>query len=522
MAAQHRPIAPEGDEIMQRAPGTELLFDTAMHHGEATGLQFIQQNGQTIFLVPQPSLTDPNDPLNWSHRKKWAVYLNGVAYAFMGSVTGPIMSAGMQLLAAQFHDPLQKISYANGATLICQGVGNILWMPFVLKIGRRPVYMVSNILMGIVCVWLGLASKVSYTPLIIGRAFLGFFEAPIESIVPTTITDIFFLHDRGEKVSLYGLSVLGGNELGPLTKFTGPRPTVHLGQPVVERNGENTDMARDERVERANDVDDFRGGKTDDASGTETRTHLSSSPNVQNAPEGPAKHSFSRSLRLWQKPDPNVSLKRALLRPFILLTYPTVVWASVMYGFSVGWNVILGATLAQLFGPQYGFNSQAQGLVFLSPFVGSLVGSWLCGSLSDKVANYFTRKNEGIREPEMRLPVCVLGTVFTFLGALTLTLTYHYNTHYMGPIVGLGILFAGAQLSVELMVTVASLKSAIAWIWTWVINDWILSDGMLVVFIVIASINVVVHMSTIIFYFWGQKIRVWIAEKQMLVRCGLV
>lgn len=70
--------------------------------------------------------------------------------------------------------------------------------------------------MGIACVWLGLASNASYTPFIIGRAFLGLFEAPIESIVPTTITDMFFLHDRGQKVSLYGLSVLGGNELGPL------------------------------------------------------------------------------------------------------------------------------------------------------------------------------------------------------------------------------------------------------------------------------------------------------------------
>lgn len=39
---------------------------------------------------------------------------------------------------------------------------------------------------------------------------------PIESIVPSTVTDIFFLHDRGEKISIYGLSVLGGNEIGPL------------------------------------------------------------------------------------------------------------------------------------------------------------------------------------------------------------------------------------------------------------------------------------------------------------------
>lgn len=50
----------------------------------------------------------------------------------------------------------------------------------------------------------------------LGRAFLGIFEAPIESIAPRTITDIFYLHERGEKVFISGLSVLGGNELGPM------------------------------------------------------------------------------------------------------------------------------------------------------------------------------------------------------------------------------------------------------------------------------------------------------------------
>jgi hypothetical protein len=39
---------------------------------------------------------------------------------------------------------------------------------------------------------------------------------PIEAIVPSTIVDVFFLHDRGEKISIYGLSVLGGNEIGPV------------------------------------------------------------------------------------------------------------------------------------------------------------------------------------------------------------------------------------------------------------------------------------------------------------------
>ncbi len=60
------------------------------------------------------------------------------------------------------------------------------------------------------------ASRTTYGPFFVARAFAGLFAGPTEAMVPTTITDIFFLHDRGEKISIYGLSILGGNELGPV------------------------------------------------------------------------------------------------------------------------------------------------------------------------------------------------------------------------------------------------------------------------------------------------------------------
>ena len=71
------------------------------------------------------------------------------------------------------------------------------------------------------------------------------------------------------------------------------------------------------------------------------------------------------------------------------------------------------------------------------------------------------------------------------------------------------------------MITVASIKSLIAWIWTWVINDWIIANGMLTVFMVIAGVNVVVHLTTIALFWKGKAIRFWIREKDMLGQCGL-
>lgn len=79
----------------KQAPGTEILYDVA-NEGPTSNklheLQHVKSGDGRILLVPQPSLTDPNDPLRWPSWKKWAVFCNALSYAFMGAVTGPIMT----------------------------------------------------------------------------------------------------------------------------------------------------------------------------------------------------------------------------------------------------------------------------------------------------------------------------------------------------------------------------------------------------------------------------------------------
>ena len=321
--------------------------------------------------------------------------------------------------------------------------------------------------MGIACIWLAITAEKTYTPFIIGRAFLGLFEAPIEAIVPSTVTDIFYLHERGEKISVYGLGVLGGNEIGPLvsayiiqslsvrwaffivaisiflnqltliffmpeTKFTSPRPVVFV--PGMESGGDT--KTQPESSDKA------------------TSDHFEEPvPSVTTADaQNPVpQKSYLNSLAFCSGIDHTVNLRKTLLRPFILMTYPTVLWSSIIYGLSLGWNVILGICVAQLFAPPpYNFTSGDQGLIFLSPFIGSLAGTYLCGPLADRIANWATKRNHGIREPEMRLPACLIAVGLTFFGALISSLTYRAKTHWTGPIVGFGVLSAGAQMGATL------------------------------------------------------------------------
>lgn len=64
------------------APGTEILYDSGTKDG-LHGLQHVRNGDSHILLVPQPSLTDPNDPLRWSTARKWATLLNGMWYSYV-------------------------------------------------------------------------------------------------------------------------------------------------------------------------------------------------------------------------------------------------------------------------------------------------------------------------------------------------------------------------------------------------------------------------------------------------------
>ena len=93
----------EPDKVAKQfhaAPGTEILFDGSDNGSISERLQHLKhrETGDgRMLLVPQPSLNDPNDPLNWSTLKKNITFFNGCWFAFMGAITGPIMAAGMYL-----------------------------------------------------------------------------------------------------------------------------------------------------------------------------------------------------------------------------------------------------------------------------------------------------------------------------------------------------------------------------------------------------------------------------------------
>ena len=94
-----------------------------------------------------------------------------------------------------FNKHIAKIAYFFTTTALIQGLGNLIWMPLISKYGRRPIYVGSFILYTGVSAWAGGAT--TYGSALAARIAMGVASGAAECLAPLTISDLFFLHERG-------------------------------------------------------------------------------------------------------------------------------------------------------------------------------------------------------------------------------------------------------------------------------------------------------------------------------------
>lgn len=151
------------------------------------------------------------------------------------------------------------------------------------------------------------------------------------------------------------------------------------------------------------------------------------------------KRSYIHSLRIYRGSFTKESLLRIFLRPISFLVLPPVLWATLVMATTIGFLVAITSNFAPAFALTYNFEAWQSGLCFISGIIGSLVGVLGGGHFSDFVANWFTRRNGGIREPEMRLPSILIAVVASPLGLVLYGVGIENKLHWMVPTIGLGL-----------------------------------------------------------------------------------
>jgi MFS family permease len=518
-------------------PGTVCLVDV---NGQAT-LSLHDASHTDIVLVPRPS-ADPNDPLNWSARRKFLAV--SMAYLYVLG-TGIAISLQYSVLANITADT--GISTANlvegtGVMFLFFGWACLIWQPIALTYGRRGVYLITTLLAVPLMVWTAYSS--SSSEWFAHRVLLGIVVSPIESLCEVTVLDLYFAHNRGTYIGLYVFILFGSNFLAPLVAgwfndAYGWRWTMHFGAIVCAVSFmfiflfmEETIYFRENlnegvRVEQSRSqasvkVDDSEKGNLSSAAPSQTAS--SHTPLKRDINAGVAR--FTPFKPIQGRPT-NIDMLRMAYRPVIMIfRLPTVAWAGFLYGINLAWyNVLNGTASPVLSGEPYNWSAALVGCVYTGPLLGAAVASFWSGNGADWIALRFARKNHGIREPEHRLWVLLVSGIMSAAGLMVWGVGAYHDAHWVGLVFGLGMLTFGCvtggsiavsynadcfkELAGETTVSVMLIRNTIGFGFSYAITPWWTTQGLQNCFITAGMVSLACTFTFVLMIIWGKNLRRW-------------
>ncbi|KAI5858234.1 MFS general substrate transporter [Durotheca rogersii] len=532
------------DKHLDLVPGTIVLADQSdippeyqtiprelLKHG--TG-----KNAHVI-LSPQPS-DSPNDPLNWpTWRKDLILVIVGLSAGVVGAY-GPMLSPGFVEIAAALGITVNTLSQATAWVILMIGLSLFVFNPLAKKIGRRPVYVISSIIMLSGSIWGALAKD--YNSFLGSRIWSGIGMAPYEVLVQCTIADIYYVHQRATRIAIWNMFLLCGISGGALIagyiiegqgwQWTLIWCAIIFGilLPLVLLFVPETAYRRPLSVEVLAQAG--RDVKADPSEKKDTASEREESSHVETGAATEAKETFWQSMRLWGGIYTDTPLWKIFLRPMVIFFYPAVLWAFLLYGITLTWIVVFSVVNAVIFtAPPYNFSVSETGLISLSPFILTFVGEVISGPLNDWVCIYLAKKNRGIYEPEFRLPPIIISFLVGVVGFFGFGATIHYQTHWTGPVLCFGlanmslalsnasvfgyVIDSHKELSEEAFVAINA-RNLVTFGLTYFVNDWLAKDGVLAVFNVLGITFIIVNLLTIPLWVYGKRIRSYISRNKTL------
>jgi len=539
-------------------PGTEIMTDVGTHH-------FVKSSvGGHAVLVPQPS-DDEHDPLNWSPMwKGFAIYCATLVSFAQGM--GPLALAPMfEDYIEAFNSNLADVVQFTGVAILVLGFSNFIWVPLQTCFGRRPVLIFSTLICFGSSIWRAKAN--SYNSFMGACVLNGIGAGPAETAMPTIIADVIFLHDRGKYQTLYfafyfGSLMVGPIISGPMAQKTGWRnfwwlnaallaftticciflfPETKFNRAFAENSGEISDSPR-----KTGSAEQFEGQPAQRSNVTAAIDHADPEKNApardQQPIAIPAGEKLSHvhthqdpylgrgkpSKSQWKLAQPyegNFLLE--LWMPWYLSAFPIVEFAAFVVSWTASSFLTLNLTQSQAFAvPPYNFTSSKIGFFNCAILVGAFIGLFTAGPLSDFIAARLTKRNGGIREPEMRLLAMVPYVIIMIIGNIVVAVGYERHWDWK-IIVIIGYTCAGIQVAAlpsisstyaidsykpvagSIFVAITVNKNVWGYGFSKFITPWIEKSGYIPPIMTNMALIILWCSTGIIFWYQGKRFRKW-------------
>ncbi|KAA8614739.1 ProP Permease of the major facilitator superfamily [Pyrenophora tritici-repentis] len=405
-----------------------LRFRSLRDLDQTDGTVVLQQTGSdetappSIILSPQPSPSDPNDPLRWPRWKKHVAFASVCAFTFLTNFGIAGLSPAFYILSGEFSKPINQMSHMLVYPILVLRVFNFFWVPMANFFGKRPIFVFAS---GLLCVSSVCgAVATSFQSLLWSNIIAAFAGSSTEALGLATVNDLYFLHERGGKMGFYMNAIAGGNTIGPLVcgfivtnlswrwqKWITVILTainfiaIILFVPETRYKREEVDG-----VDDASYPSNERIVLTQEKASQDIIGH----GNVQQLP----KKTWAQDLSLWSGTS-ETNIAKIFIRPFPMIVYPAVIYAFLCYSISLVITVavnILNPFVLQA--PPYNWSPQINGLINIPGILGNVFGSWAGGNLVDAWCKWRTTRYLGVYEPESRIYMVAIPLVITTSGSI--------------------------------------------------------------------------------------------------------
>ncbi|TKA57187.1 hypothetical protein B0A53_01143 [Rhodotorula sp. CCFEE 5036] len=410
-----------------KAEAGRLVVDpeeARVEYGEEVASRLKRNKRGDKILWPQPS-DDPDDPQNWSTRKKNIQLLVLTMASFVPDFNSGLGIASLFALAEEFDTTTTEINnLTSNWSIFLLGWGGVCSVPLMKRYGRLPVLWWSQVLgLGFL---IGAAAAPNLATFAGMRCLTAFFSTAPQCVGLWTISDLFPFHLQARKTNLWTLGFIVSPFVSPfllgyMIEHASWRDVYYVGVGYTALVVLLLTFIMEETIydRHMNPVPPRH------ATGLKYRfDSLIGVTGVRMAKYRPS---------LWAGVK---SMFDVLWRPHALMMYIFVGW---LFGCGIGINVTNAVFLGSPPPLGYGYEPIITASMYATPIVAVLLGEFAGRYINDGIADRLIKRNSGVFLAEMRLWSIYIAMPFFIVGMCLLGWAYEEKPSIVAVIFGWGM-----------------------------------------------------------------------------------